>query len=437
MYLKIALILSLVFLFISCEDEQFDQLIDPPNVVITYPTQDETVSGVVRITAMATSTVDIVKLNLWVNGVMVEGSDDTEEPYEFFWNTLELENGSRHSIVIRAYDSNDNVSDSEIRYLTVDNSGLMPDKLSLTVSYQDGNALLSWSESNENDFKEYRLYRSDNIEMENSQMVYSSDDRTDTEFLVDDLEEDETRYYQVIHSNEMDFESQSNTLKVEILDDWEYFYTINSGDDKLEKINKNGQVVESFEIDSNFAFQSRLIITDGEIYFTPNKRVLKVFKNGVTSKLLDYDKVGSGAGFHGLAFISDSLFIHVEASGPSQGYLTSFFNGLYNEIGSSSKNSSILAICEFQNLLYAYSESSNSLYQYDRDSGSIVGVGSNSGLNFVQGMDSYGDYIYAIDNSGGSSQNAKTKFYRLDLTTGENKLLFTLDGVYSGLAFEK
>jgi hypothetical protein len=116
------LVLLLSLVLISCDDDNLvDSLKFPPEVQITNPNNLDIVSDTVVVKAMATSNIGIKYCALWVDGKIVENSEDFEEPYVFPWNTNDFENG-HHSLVVRATDIEGNSGDSEIIDIFVENN---------------------------------------------------------------------------------------------------------------------------------------------------------------------------------------------------------------------------------------------------------------------------------------------------------------------------
>ena len=92
-------------------DESCEYDTTPPTVTITSPEDGSTVNEIVTITCMSSDNEGVDKVELWVNGVSTDLTDDSE-PYSFDWNTTTLEDGN-YTIIIRSYDTSDNTTDSE------------------------------------------------------------------------------------------------------------------------------------------------------------------------------------------------------------------------------------------------------------------------------------------------------------------------------------
>ncbi|MCX7795063.1 MAG: clostripain-related cysteine peptidase [bacterium] len=83
-----------------------------PVVVIAYPYNGQTVSGIVVIQATASDNVGIAKVEFYIDGGKV--GDDNSSPYEYSWNTDSLTLNSNHTIQAKAYDNAGNIGESPI-----------------------------------------------------------------------------------------------------------------------------------------------------------------------------------------------------------------------------------------------------------------------------------------------------------------------------------
>ena len=140
---RLLLVLLPISLFVfSCEEEQSEDT-TPPTVTITFPQNNSSVSEMVSITCISSDNEGVEKVELWVNGVTTELTDDSE-PYSFDWNTTLVDNGN-YTITVRSYDLSDNTTDSEPVVLTVDNTQSNPTPVVLyPITYND-DFQISWS----------------------------------------------------------------------------------------------------------------------------------------------------------------------------------------------------------------------------------------------------------------------------------------------------
>jgi dipeptidyl aminopeptidase/acylaminoacyl peptidase len=114
------LLLGAGSLLLACEkktptaaDEQ------PPTVRVTFPKANTSVSGVVVIRVEATDNESVERVEFYINEVLKATS--REEPYEYSWETLILDNDSKHTIVAKAYDPSGNVGTSQAISVVVNN----------------------------------------------------------------------------------------------------------------------------------------------------------------------------------------------------------------------------------------------------------------------------------------------------------------------------
>ena len=92
----------------------------PPTTSITSPANGATVSGTVTVSATASDSVGVTRVELFVDGGLA--GTDTSSPYSFAWNTATVSNGG-HSLQTRAYDAAGNVGTSSVVNVNVSNAG--------------------------------------------------------------------------------------------------------------------------------------------------------------------------------------------------------------------------------------------------------------------------------------------------------------------------
>lgn len=91
-----------------------------PTVNVTAPANGATVSGAVDITATASDNVGVVKVEFYVDGMLL--GTDTSSPYALTWTTGSVPNGS-HRIMAKAVDAAGNVGTDDDTTVTVSNGG--------------------------------------------------------------------------------------------------------------------------------------------------------------------------------------------------------------------------------------------------------------------------------------------------------------------------
>lgn len=94
----------------------------PPTVSVQSPQNESIVSGVVHIVADASDDVAVDHVDFLIDGVIPDGSTEYNPPYEHFWDTATLEEGSNHTITARATDTAGNWSESAAIHVTLESS---------------------------------------------------------------------------------------------------------------------------------------------------------------------------------------------------------------------------------------------------------------------------------------------------------------------------
>jgi len=95
----------------------------PPVVTLTSPANNATVSGTVSVLSSATDNMGVSKVELYVNGTMLQAGN--QAPYTFTWDTGTLGNGV-YSLYAKAYDNSGNSGQSSTVSVTVSNDSIAP-----------------------------------------------------------------------------------------------------------------------------------------------------------------------------------------------------------------------------------------------------------------------------------------------------------------------
>ncbi|MGC8717067.1 MAG: clostripain-related cysteine peptidase [bacterium] len=101
--------------FLSCIPDT-----NAPIVVITSPPNRAYVNGIVPIQVTATDNVGVSKVVFYVDNIEVGNS--VSAPYIYNWDTYGLQNGSIHTIYVKAYDYAGNVGTSQVVQVTIGTS---------------------------------------------------------------------------------------------------------------------------------------------------------------------------------------------------------------------------------------------------------------------------------------------------------------------------
>ena len=187
----VALMLIVGLGFWSCEEPDTT----PPTVSITTRFSGS-ISEIVTISVMVNDDSGIEKVELWIDGVNTNITDDTE-PYELFWNTFSYEDSSTHVIVVRVYDTSGNTADSQPVTLTVDNTLAVPTAVDLTVLYSSNSFIITWTKNNDEDFSSYSLYESDSEDQSVGSLIFESENPNDTTHTISGIFENTILYYWV------------------------------------------------------------------------------------------------------------------------------------------------------------------------------------------------------------------------------------------------
>lgn len=91
----------------------------PPSVLLTSPAANQTVSGIIDVTAAAFDNIEIAKVDFYHNAVLYDSDDNY--PYEISWNTLLEDEESEHTWYAKAFDTSDLISQSSSLVVNVDN----------------------------------------------------------------------------------------------------------------------------------------------------------------------------------------------------------------------------------------------------------------------------------------------------------------------------
>ena len=184
-----------ITLMIVCACEETDTT--PPEVAITNPLNSTLASETINISCVATDDEGVDRLELWVNGVFSGQSDDTE-PFAFTLNTLDYPNGTILTLTVRAYDINENMSDSDPVSITVSNTGSFPTAVSIeSVIFQNGGHQITWGSAVGGEFDSYQLERSFDSDMVPSQVIFTTQIISQTTFFEESIDPLIHYYYRV------------------------------------------------------------------------------------------------------------------------------------------------------------------------------------------------------------------------------------------------
>ena len=169
---------------------------------------------IVDIKISATDNEGIKNIILYVDGDPLDTL--TTEPYKYSWNTTIYQDSTNHSILARAKDKNNNISDSDMITVTVNNEGFVPPSVTITKREISGdNISLFWSQSKIIDFSSYEVYRS--FDGENFNLIRKVTDIMLTTYI-DTVTQGNDYYYQIKLTDLSGLFSRSNILKINASD---------------------------------------------------------------------------------------------------------------------------------------------------------------------------------------------------------------------------
>ena len=96
----------------------------PPSIVITEPASNQTLSGVVTIKTFVTDNLGIDKVEFYHNYVLVHTQN--ESPYNYDWNTLTYDDETQHTWYAKAYDTSENIDQTQPISVNIDNDDNIP-----------------------------------------------------------------------------------------------------------------------------------------------------------------------------------------------------------------------------------------------------------------------------------------------------------------------
>jgi len=123
---------------------------------------------------MSSDNQGVDKVELWINGES-SGATDNSEPYSFQWNTINIEDGS-YTIIIRAYDTSGNISDSRPIILMVDNTRSNPQAVNIeSIILENGGYNITWEQSYDGDFSSYKLEKTFEPTLDSFLVIFDTD----------------------------------------------------------------------------------------------------------------------------------------------------------------------------------------------------------------------------------------------------------------------
>lgn len=187
--------------FLGCEAEKIVGNAGYPKCEIISPENGERVKGIVEIRVEATDDKGVVRVDFHLDGSDFPSSSDYLAPFVWEWNTEYYPDMSDHTIFARAYDTDDQMTGSELVTVTIDRAFGPPDtsQILTILSYDPSSLTLSWEQNRDSDFESYDLYRGTmpGVDVEGTPHHREFDQRTTT-FVDSNLTTGQTYYYRLV-----------------------------------------------------------------------------------------------------------------------------------------------------------------------------------------------------------------------------------------------
>jgi len=212
-----SLVLSLLSILIinSCSDIICSENEELPGIVITSHQDGQLVSGIVNIQCELSQNLNILQVELFVNGYYHILSD-TSQPFVLNWYTKDLTDGP-YEIAIRILDSNDIEHFSEPITLIVDNSMFRPNPVNvLSVTYNKIGMTATWNKSDATDFSHYSVHHSINEYGQQGQRIPDIYNINDTTVTINDFNPAVENWFRIAVADTQNYYAYGERLVNEI-----------------------------------------------------------------------------------------------------------------------------------------------------------------------------------------------------------------------------
>ena len=134
--------------------------------------------------------------------------------YELKWNTTSYDDGSAHSITVRAYDKSENVTDSDPVAVIVDNTLSYPSPVNISsIAYTVEEMTIIWEKSNAEDFSNYDLLYADS-EQGVKETLVTKNNINDTTYTLTDFDPSHKSWYWVSVTDSLEYSSIGSSYVV-------------------------------------------------------------------------------------------------------------------------------------------------------------------------------------------------------------------------------
>ena len=210
---KLLPLLSVLFLISwGCEEQQGDEVdTTPPTVSISSHSSGQTVFEIVNLVVNTQDNREISKVEFFIDDSLV--FIDLEEPYQYMWNTTPLIEDSEHIVKVISYDNSDNFTISQPIMLIVKNESSFPESSQITsIIFEDGVFIITWNQCTDLDFESYQLEKSLEPEMNEYEVIFTSQNNIDTVFIDNNIDPLISQYYRTTVSDTLGLRTTSQIV---------------------------------------------------------------------------------------------------------------------------------------------------------------------------------------------------------------------------------
>ena len=193
-YLKFSIFsLFIPLIFFTCsKDNSTNPVVNSTNgeLLITYPTNNSKISGVITITSDITEGLSIDKVEFYIDGVL--GHTSMSSPNKYQWNTGNYSDNTTHTIQLKGYKGNDLKVTSSTITVTVSNPGGATDTTAPTLSVINpnhgttvsGSVNITVQASDDNGVKEVKIYIDGNYVIDGNTYTWITSNYTNGNHLI-------------------------------------------------------------------------------------------------------------------------------------------------------------------------------------------------------------------------------------------------------------
>jgi hypothetical protein len=220
------------------------------------------------------------------------------------------------------------------------------------------------------------------------------------------------------------------------------FYSINYNSDHLVFIDTLGSMTDIGYLGRNINSKTvGLTYHNGMIFMSTTDTLFQINPNtAFVTPMFKTVIASSNNGISGsISFDNNGqLYLFKEETGFTQGklYQVNFLNGICNPVSSNtSGNASILSIANVGTSLFGVSELDDKLLKINKNTGIVQYLYPASiNMGFTNGIANVNGKLWGMDITNESTSTI-TKFHDIDTINGSSNLRFTLNEIYTGLAY--